>query len=134
MTPLHKNNAVKLACAEALAELNAFSNSVRIAVVVSDDGFEVSSMDGQSSTSDRIASLASSMQALGDAVARETKLNSCERIIIESDDGHVLQRRIEGHPLVLCALFGKQETLGRAIFAVNTCTGQIATALRAVAA
>jgi predicted regulator of Ras-like GTPase activity (Roadblock/LC7/MglB family) len=131
MTPLHKNRAVKKACADALSELKELSASVRIAVIVSDDGFEVSSLGGQSA-GDRIASLASSMQALGDTVARETRLSSCERIIIEADNGHILQRRVEGHPLVLCALFGKQEALGRAIFAANTCTGNIADALKLV--
>jgi predicted regulator of Ras-like GTPase activity (Roadblock/LC7/MglB family) len=64
---------------------------------------------------ERFAGMASSMQALGDAVTHELKIGDSEYIIIESGKGHVVQLRVPGQELVLSALFDNDATVGSAL-------------------
>jgi predicted regulator of Ras-like GTPase activity (Roadblock/LC7/MglB family) len=59
--------------------------------------------------------MASSMQALGDAVTNELSIGDSEYIIIASGKGHVVQLRVPGHELVLSALFDNDATVGHAL-------------------
>jgi uncharacterized protein len=134
MKPLHQQEEVRNLCAEALEALKVTCPSLKFAVMVSDDGFDVAAAGAAGQSGGRLASMASSMQALGDAVAREMKLTPCDHILLESSDGHVLQRRVPNHRLVLCAVFDHYETVGRAIFATNECAAAVSSKMMSVAA
>ncbi|WP_309616530.1 roadblock/LC7 domain-containing protein [Salinibacterium sp.] len=125
--PLHRNAAVILHGAEALEELRSACRSLIYATLITDDGFEVSGLIG--TQHNRMASMASSMQALGDAVARELKIGTSEYIIIASELGHVIQLRIPGQPLVLSALFGTEETLGKALSTARSSASRVSEVL-----
>lgn len=134
MTALHRSQTIRDLCAEALAALADTSKAVKIAVVLSDDGFEVASLNVDEKNGSRLASMTSSMQALGDAVAREMKMRNSKYLLIESANGHVLQQRVADHPLVVCAVFDERETVGHSVFAVGACSSAIAARMSVTAA
>lgn len=112
--PAHKDPEVIERGRVALAGLRDVCSSLVYATFLTDDGFEIVSAPGGRDDS-RLASMASSIQALADAVARELQIGSSEFVIIASDSGHVIQRRVPGEPIVLAALFDDDETLGMAL-------------------
>jgi predicted regulator of Ras-like GTPase activity (Roadblock/LC7/MglB family) len=104
---------------EVLREMKELCRSLVYATILTDDGFEVVRITDATmevaAEDDRFASMASSIQALSDAVARELQIGSSDYVIIASASGHVVQRRVPGHPLVMAALFDDDETLGKAL-------------------
>lgn len=103
----------------ALSGLKDLAPSLSYASILTEDGFSVVSVDGSELDSNRFASMASSTQALADAVARELKLGENEFVIVAAEQGHVVQVRVEGHPLVLAALFTDNETIGKSLSAAR---------------
>jgi predicted regulator of Ras-like GTPase activity (Roadblock/LC7/MglB family) len=97
-----------------LNEMHLAASSLTYAALLTDDGFDVArypvKTDGE-----RFAGMASSMQALGEAVAHELNIGESEYIIIASGKGHVVQRRVPGQELVLSALFDNDATVGHAL-------------------
>ena len=116
MTPpgLHTKPAVVKAATTLLEEMKDVASSLTYAAFLTDDGFDVARLPGQTDGA-RFAGMASSMQALGDAVAHELKIGNGEYIIIASAKGYVVQLRVPGHPLVLSALFDNDATVGNAL-------------------
>jgi len=99
----------------ALREMKELCSSLVYGTILTDDGFEVVRLAPAAAADGRFASMASSIQALSDAVARELNIGASEYVVIASELGHVVQRRVPGHPLVLAALFDTDETLGKAL-------------------
>lgn len=98
----------------ALLEMREVCRSLVYATLLTDDGFEVVSLPAGRDDG-RLASMASSIQALSDAVARELRIGASDYVIIASGSGHVIQRRVPDRPIVLAALFDDEETLGKAL-------------------
>jgi len=113
--PAHRDPQIIARGMELLVEMRELCTSLVYAALVTDDGFEVVRLPGGETDGSRFASMASSMQALGDAVARELRMGESQYIIIASDNGHVIQLRVPDHPLVLSALFDDFETLGKGL-------------------
>lgn len=111
---LHKDPAVVAAGLEVLVALRDVCPSLVHAALVTDDGFEIVRVP-EGGDGGRFASMASSMQALGDAVARELAMGASDYVVIASPTGHVVQRRVPGSAVVLSALFDDDETLGKAL-------------------
>ena len=113
-TGLHMKPVVVEAAATLLNEMHMAASSLTYAALLTDDGFDVArypvKTDGE-----RFAGMASSMQALGEAVAHELNIGESEYIIIASGKGHVVQRRVPGQELVLSALFDNDATIGAAL-------------------
>jgi predicted regulator of Ras-like GTPase activity (Roadblock/LC7/MglB family) len=113
-TGLHMKPVVVEAAAMLLGEMKNAASSLTYAALLTDDGFDVArypvKADGE-----RFAGMASSMQALGDAVTHELKIGDSEYIIIASGKGHVVQLRVPGQELVLSALFDNDATVGHAL-------------------
>ncbi|MGV8852250.1 MAG: roadblock/LC7 domain-containing protein [Rhodoglobus sp.] len=103
----------------ALTGLKELAPSLRFATFLTEDGFSVVSIEGSALDSNRFASMASSTQALADAVARELTLGDTEFVIVAAEQGHVIQVRVEGHPLVLAALFTDKESIGKSLAAAR---------------
>lgn len=112
---LHKDAAVIENGAALLAGMKDLCSSLVYAALLTDDGFEVVRLAKTPTDGGRFASMASSMQALGDAVARELAIGSSDYLVIASPTGHVIQRRVPSHPIVLSALFDDDETLGKGL-------------------
>lgn len=116
---LHRDAALIEHGTAVLREMRELGSSLVYAVVLTDDGFEVVHLPaarfGDSSPDGRLASMASSIQGLSEAVTRELGIGDTRSVTIASDHGHVVQLRVPGHPLVLAALFDDDETLGKAL-------------------
>ena len=115
MSPgLHTKPAVVKAASGLLTEMQGASASLTYAALLTDDGFDVARLPGETDGT-RFAGMASSMQALGDAVTHELKIGASEYIIIASGKGHVVQLRVPNQELVLSALFDNDATVGHAL-------------------
>lgn len=113
-TGLHLKPDVVEAAATLLAEMKGASSSLTYAALLTDDGFDVARFPAKTD-GERFAGMASSMQALGDAVTNELNIGDSEYIIIASGTGHVVQLRVPGQELVLSALFDNDATVGHAL-------------------
>jgi predicted regulator of Ras-like GTPase activity (Roadblock/LC7/MglB family) len=111
---LHTKPAVVKAASALLTEMQGASSSLTYAALLTDDGFDVARLPGQTDGA-RFAGMASSMQALGDAVTHELKIGNSEYIIIASGKGYVVQLRVPGQELVLSALWDNDATVGNAL-------------------
>ena len=115
MSPgLHTKPAVVKAASTLLEEMKQATSSLTYAALLTDDGFDVARLPGETN-GERFAGMASSMQALGDAVAHELKIGTSEYIIIASAKGYVVQLRVPGQELVLSGLFDNDATIGSAL-------------------
>ena len=63
----------------------------------------------------RLASLASSLQALTEALANDRGLGKTQYSLVEAEFGRVLLRRVPGHQIMLLAVFGDEELAGQAV-------------------
>jgi predicted regulator of Ras-like GTPase activity (Roadblock/LC7/MglB family) len=126
--PAHKDPVVITHGTAALREMSELSASLRHATLLTDDGFEVVSIP-RNKTDGRLASMASSIQALSEAVAGELDIGASQYVIIASETGHVIQLRIPGQQLVLAGLFDDDETLGKALSTSRLVAEKLAAAL-----
>lgn len=115
-TALHHDEQVIAIAKDVLADIARRSSSLTYASILTDDGFEVASQHGLvARNGGRFASIASSLQALGEAAVRELQLGGSSSVLVSSDQGHIVQVRVQDSTLVLAALFGTGETLGHAL-------------------
>ncbi|GGD70004.1 roadblock/LC7 domain-containing protein [Croceicoccus mobilis] len=131
---LHKNPVVVEHARAALETFRSHSKSLGYATILTTDGFEVASIAGDAQQTRRVASMASSMQALGDAVARDLKMGTCDYIIIAAPSGYVIQLRVPGYDLVIAAHFDSAETLGKALSVARLAANDMAQVSVAAAA
>ncbi len=103
------------ACTAALQKLHELCRSLKVAAFATDDGFEVTRYPAGEGEDQRLTSMASSLQALTEAVAHDRRIGATEYTLIESERGRVLLRRVSGYPFVLLAVFGDEELPGQAI-------------------
>ncbi len=113
-TGLHMKPLVVEAASTLLGEMSAAASSLTYAALLTDDGFDVARFPVKTD-GERFAGMASSMQALGDAVTHELNIGNSEYIIIASGKGHVVQLRVPAQELVLSALFDNDATVGHAL-------------------
>lgn len=111
---LHTKPAVVKAASALLDQMKDATSSLVYAALLTDDGFDVARLPGETDGS-RFAGMASSMQALGDAVTNELKMGDSEYIIIASGKGYVVQLRVPGQELVLSGHFDNDATVGNAL-------------------
>jgi predicted regulator of Ras-like GTPase activity (Roadblock/LC7/MglB family) len=126
---LHTKPAVVKAASALLAEMKDATSSLTYAALLTDDGFDVARLPGQTDGA-RFAGMASSMQALGDAVAHELKIGTSEYIIIASGKGYVVQLRVPGQELVLSGLFDNDATIGTALAVARSFAQKMADLLK----
>lgn len=103
------------AASEILREMKTVSVSLVYAAFLTDDGFDVARLPSRTTDGPRFASMASSMQALGEAVCHELHIGDNEYLIISAGKGYVVQLRVSGQPIVLSALFDNDATVGAAL-------------------
>ena len=119
---LHHDPEVLAAASAALLRLRERSASLRYAAVLTDDGFEVQSVRSGAGTGStgRLASVVSSLQALGEAAARELlAADDSPAVLVLSEAGHIVQVRVPGASLVLAALFDSDENAHGALTAAR---------------
>lgn len=128
ITPAHKDPDVIRRGEAALAEVREACRSLVFASLITEDGFEIVRTPHADGEDGRLASMSSSVQALADAVSRELRLGDSEYVIIASEAGHVIQRRVPGQPIVFAGVFDTDETLGKALSISRLTTERFAAA------
>jgi len=104
--PAHRDPSVVAATERALDELSARCPTLVVAVLLTDDGFEVSRTAGERENDDhRLASMGSTLQALGEAVARELRLGEASHVVVSGARGSMLVRRVGALPFALIGVF-----------------------------
>lgn len=112
-----------------LEELRGLSGTLMLAVVLSDDGFEVARVGEKEVDDGRFASMASSIQALSEAVTDDRGLGKQDVVIIQAGTGKVIQLRVATN-YVLSAQFTNVDLIGRNLIDLR----KIASKLRKVLA
>lgn len=130
-TAVQNDPVVTTAAAALLAEMKTVSVSLVYAAFLTDDGFDVARLPSRTTDGPRFASMASSMQALGDAVSHELRTGNTDYIIISSTKGYVVQLRVPGNIMVLSALFDKDATIGSALSLTQRFAAKMAETLTA---
>ena len=103
--PAHRDPEVVDLVERALDELSARCPTLTVAVVLTDDGFEVSRTAGIREGDDhRLASMGSTLLALGEAVARELRLGEASHLVVAGTHASMLVRRIGELPFALVAV------------------------------
>jgi predicted regulator of Ras-like GTPase activity (Roadblock/LC7/MglB family) len=123
----HKDPFVIGLATIALHDLTDVAPSVRYATVLTEDGFEVDGVPAYED--DRLSSMASSIQALCEAVARELTMGRAYYVIVAAEAGHLIQLRVPGQELVFSAVFDLDEPLGKALAACRLAVEKFAMAL-----
>lgn len=125
----HKDPQI-IAHAQAILQgLSEYCASLNFATILTEDGFEVASLGHDGESRNRMAAMASSMQALGEAVTRDLKKGGCEYIIVAAPQGYMIQLRVPGQLLVMAACFDAGETLGKALSVSKLAAAQMAAPL-----
>lgn len=114
-----------------LAELGAANSGISLAVLTSEDGFEIAAYRG-AAVSGRIAAMTSSLQALSEAITREAGLAGSSGLIIEAENGKIIVLGLTSTtPRVsLAVVAGTNETLGTLLWAARNCCKSLEQALR----
>lgn len=126
---LHKDPFVIALATTALHDLTDRVPSVRYATVLTEDGFEVDGVPAFEE--DKLSTMASSIQGLSEAVARELAIGAARYVIVAASDGNVIQLRVPGHQLILAAVFELDEPLGNALTTCRFAAERFAAALAA---
>lgn len=115
----------------ALQRLLASTGSLRYAAVLTDDGFAVSTLSaGADADSGRFASIASTLQALGEAAGRELlTAGGSTAVLIDTQAGRIAQLRVDGTTLVLAALFDDGAADG-ILTSLRGCAATLAASIR----
>ena len=119
MHAYHKDADFVDCCKLELEKLAAQCKSMKLGVIVTSDGFVVSSYGNLPDNGNRLGSMTSSMQALAEAVHGELGLNANKHVTFAADNGNIVMRSIGEYPLVITATFDDRETLGNAIFSIG---------------
>jgi predicted regulator of Ras-like GTPase activity (Roadblock/LC7/MglB family) len=115
-------------CRQALQQLLEDVPGVKTAVVATTDGFEVASA-GQDAqfAANRLAALASSLLALGQAALRELDMSGSGSVLIENGTGKILliDVRRERCPVVLCVVAEAAAMTGKVLWSAKQCASRL---------
>jgi predicted regulator of Ras-like GTPase activity (Roadblock/LC7/MglB family) len=105
-----------------LQELGAGQSAVILAVLTSDDGFEIAAYRG-GINSGRVAAMSSSLQALSEALVREAGIGAGCSVILEAQGGAIAVVRLAGTALraSLSVVASGDETLGQLLWVARNC-------------
>lgn len=117
VVPLHRDPHVVDASRDMLVRLRTRTPSCIVAVMLTDDGFEIARDPETGGGDQRLASMSSSLQALAEAITRELSLGTTRYALIDAAEGRALLLRVPDQPIVLAAVFDDEETAGKALFA-----------------
>ncbi len=115
--------------ATALNRWAAPLDGLNVALLVTPDGFEISSIVQAEMNLTRLGAMTSSLIAMTRAVGRELHFSSCRRLVIDTEQGSVIVQPIDGKfPCLLCVVMKSDAVLGSALWSM----GEIARSLSCV--
>jgi uncharacterized protein len=123
------NEVEKLLCEQALRDLVQPKTGVEYALLASPDGFEIACVTrARTLNGARVAAMASSIFAVGTAMANELSLRACRNLIVEADKGFLTLFTVPcaRGPLVLWAVALEDTTLAMVLMATRACARELA--------
>lgn len=96
---------------------------VQAVVLTTNDGFEVASARLEKSKAGKLAALGSSLQAVSEAISRESGLKSVSNVFIETENGTVILARVAGVTggMTLAMVASQSAVLGHLVWAARNC-------------
>ena len=120
MYAYHKDTDFCAGCELELQSLSLRCKSMKTGVIVTSDGFVVSTYGDLDDSGNRLGSMTSSMQALAEAVHHELGLSENKHVTFASDNGNIVMCKMGKFPLVMTVMFDHRETLGQALYSMNS--------------
>ena len=104
---------------EILQRIVAPVDGVRIALLCTPDGFEITALRIRSELpTERLSAMAGSLMAMARAVGREINHAGCKRLTFETDSGVVVFQMVTSEfPCILCMVLDTSAVLGRVLWA-----------------
>jgi predicted regulator of Ras-like GTPase activity (Roadblock/LC7/MglB family) len=108
---------------QQLQKLRATTTGITSAVLLSSDGFEVTSLETDKGKASRLAAMGSSLAAISSAIAKEAGISECRRLIVESEEGVVAVMTVpdSSPPLVLAVVANDASRLGQLLWGAKHC-------------
>lgn len=107
-----------------LDDLVANSHAVDAALAVTADGHVVAEAQKKNYALKRLATMGSTLMALGDTITQELAMGSCRNIIAENEHGIVVFMHITRN-LVMVSLTASSSSLGMLLSASRSCIASI---------
>jgi predicted regulator of Ras-like GTPase activity (Roadblock/LC7/MglB family) len=109
-----------------LEEFVSANAGVDYAVLTTSDGFEVAAHPKRPLTQ-KLAAMSSSLQALSEAITRESGLTNSRNLVIEAETGTIIVLGLANtQPRMSLALVcNNSETLGRLLWAARNCCAKL---------
>jgi predicted regulator of Ras-like GTPase activity (Roadblock/LC7/MglB family) len=105
---------------EALDKWAAPLVGMKVALVVTPDGFEVTSIQHGQLNIVKLAAMTSSLIAMTRAVGRELHFSACKRLILDTELGSVVLHPVNAEfPTLLCFVLNPDAVLGSALWAMT---------------
>lgn len=130
MYAYHKDEDFRACCELELECLSGRCKSMKLGVIVTADGFVVSTYGNLNDNGNRLGSMTSSMQALAEAVHGELGLGENKHVTFAAEEGNMVMCKIGEYPLVMTVMFDNKETLGHAIFSMGAAVATICDELK----
>ena len=130
-SPEPRFEAIASVATAHLESLGQANPAISLAVLTSEDGFEIATYQG-ADVSRRIAAMSSSLQALSEAISREAQLGGSNGLIVEAEHGTILVLGLAStSPRLSLAVVAKAgETLGALLWTARNCCKSLEAALR----
>lgn len=131
--PRSREPRLKTLCQQQLAVLAESMDGLRVASVVSADGFPLASIGLEGREGRRIGAQAAALDALGQRLVGELALGRQESALIESDAGLVICRQVVNDvtPMLLLVVTGEGSNPGYALWAVKKASRALSESLGA---
>ena len=112
---------------QALLQLASKVPELMTACVATRDGFEITQLKGLADQR-KLAAMASSMHALGDAISVEVALGVCRNVIVEGGDGRAVMLSVPyySYNKVLIAAASSETNLALLLISTRDCCTQLA--------
>jgi predicted regulator of Ras-like GTPase activity (Roadblock/LC7/MglB family) len=106
------------AAEQAVALLMREVKGSRAAVVSTEDGFEVAARVENTAEVNRLSAMASSIAALGAIAGEESRIGTCDNVVIAGSGGHIVMRQIRRGDisLVLSLVASREAIVGQMLY------------------
>lgn len=118
-----RQSATAHAAVPHLEQLVSSLSGVVGVILASSDGFELGSAGDSWLAEAQLAGMSSTMQGLGEAMARNSGLDSCRDIIIDSESGRIVLMSVPdvSPTMVLMAIITGQSAFGQVLLECRQC-------------
>ena len=119
---------------QQLQALRSSTTGITSAVLLSSDGFEVTSLETDKGKASRLAAMGSSLAAISSAIAKEAGISECSRLIVESEECVVAVMKVPNSspPLVLAVVANDASRLGQLLWGAKHCCAALSQELKEV--